>query len=623
MNNSQKEYLESIHQPEKFWKKQAESFLWQKTYKKILEGKFEKGTSRWFTGAKLNITENCLDRHLISKSNAIAIFWEPNDPKEKSISFTYGELYKEVCRMANVLKKYNVKKGDCICIYLPMIPQAVISMLACARIGAIHNVVFVGFSAQSLADRINDSDCKILITSDIGYRGKKKIIIKKNVDEALKLCPKVEKVLIFNSDSNFYSPLEKEILLKNELEQASPINIPEIVKSEDPLFVLYTSGSTGKPKGIIHSVGGYMVYAGYTFKKVFGYKEKEIFWCTADFGWITGHTYGVYGPLLEGATIVLYEGVPTYPTPSRYWQIIEKFKVNIFYTAPTVIRYLESFGLSYIKNFKLKSLRLLGSVGEPLNVEAWNWYHKNVGKNKCNIVDTWWQTETGGILISPQENFKSAPGSVGLNMPGIDIAILDNNGKEIKDSKNFGSLCIKKPWPGMSVGILNEKNKFFKTYFSKFKGYYVTGDITKRDKKGNYYIFGRMDDVINVSGHRLGCAEIESAINFHPDVVESSVVACPDLIKGSSIYSFVVMRNERSDIDVFKKELFELVKKTIGNIVQLEKIQIVKNLPKTRSGKIVRRILRKLVSGDSYKDEDLTTLIDLNVIDEIKKGLCI
>jgi acetyl-CoA synthetase len=432
--------------------------------------------------------------------------------------------------------------------------------------------------------------------------------------------PKKNKSLIFSENQSLLL-LKNETLVNDELKTVSIINTPEVVDTEDPLFVLYTSGSTGKPKGIIHAAGGYMVYALYTFKKVFGYKSGEIFWCTADLGWITGHTYGVYGPLLTGATIVMFEGIPTYPTPSRYWEIIEKYKVNIFYTAPTVIRYLESFGLNYIKEFKLKSLRLIGSVGEPLNVEAWHWYHKNVGKERCKIVDTWWQTETGGIMLSPQKSFKSTPGSVGVPLPGIEVALLDNEGKEITEPKNFGSLCIKKPWPGMSVGILNDKQRFFKTYLSQFKGYYFTGDVARKDENGQYYIYGRIDDVINVSGHRLGSAEIESAINFHPDIVESSVVGYPHAIKGSDLYAFVILRNERLDAEVFKTELSEHVKETIGHIAALGKIQIVKGLPKTRSGKIVRRILRRLVSGDSCEQEDVTTLTDINIITEIKKDL--
>jgi acetyl-CoA synthetase len=617
LNKKKKKYSP----PNLFWKKQAEYYTWYKPYKKISQGKFSDGIVKWFTGAQLNITENCLDRHLKSGDDKTALIWESNNPDEKGITYTYKELYEEVCRISNILKKYKVKKGDFVCIYMPMIPQTIISMLACARIGAVHNVIFAGFSATSLAEKMKDSNCHIIITSDFGYRGNKKIAVKENVDEALKIYTKISKVLVFSRDNNFAPINGNEISLNEELKNVSLENFPEKMNSEDPLFVLYTSGSTGKPKGILHSIGGYMVYAGYSFKKVFGYKTGEVYWCTADLGWITGHTYGVYGPLLLGATIVLFEGVPTYPNPSRYWQIIEKYKVNIFYTAPTVIRSLASYGLDYINKFKLESLRILGSVGEPLNVEAWHWYYNNVGKKRCKIVDTWWQTETGGILISPQNNFISEPCSAGKPLPGIDAIILNEKGGEIKETKTIGYLCIKKSWPGMSIGILNDKNKFFKEYFSKFKGYYLSGDMAMRDQNKCYHIMGRSDDVINVSGHRFGSAEIESAINSHSNIAESSVVSYPHQIKGSGIYAFVILYGERSDVENLKSELIELVKKTIGHIAQLDKIQIVKDLPKTRSGKIVRRILKKMASGESYENEDLTTLINFEVTEEIKNNL--
>lgn len=606
---------------ESYWEKQAAYFVWTKPWKKIFSGNFDKGDSRWFVGAKLNITENCLDRNLKSGADNTAIIWEPNNPSGKGISLTYKELHEQVCKMANVLNKYKVKKGDFVCLYMPMIPQVVISMLACARVGAVHNVVFTGFSAQSLADRINDSGCKLLITSDIGYRGEKEINFSQEISEVIKLCPTLQNTLIYSRLGGSANSVIGGISLNDELEKASIINTPKIINSEDPLFVLYTSGSTGKPKGIIHSAGAYMVYAYYSFMKVFNYKPGEIFWCTADVGWITGHTYGVYGPLLAHGTIVLFEGIPTYPSPSRYWEIIEKLKVNIFYTAPTVIRSLESFGLSYVNNFKLKSLRLIGSVGEPLNVEAWNWYYHNVGKDKCSVVDTWWQTETGGILISPQETFKAIPGSVGLPLPGIEVALLNEKGEEITNTKDFGYLCLKAPWPGLAKEILNDKKRFFETYLSKFKGYYFSGDMARRDEAGYYYISGRIDDVIKVSGHRLGSAEIENAIDLHPDVVESVVVGYPHPIKGYDLYAFIIMGNKRNDIEELEKEIIEMVIKKIGSIARLGKIQIVKNLPKTRSGKIVRRILRKLVSGGSCEDEDTTTLIDPHVIEDIRKGI--
>ncbi len=600
----------------KIFDKEARLYVWKKSWKALNKGVFERGTCRWFPGGKLNITENCIDRHLKKQGDSIALIWEPNEPNGSHVTgktYTFAELHHEVCRMANVLKKHGVKKGDYVCIYMPMIPQAAFAMLACARIGAVHNVVFAGFSSQSLADRINDCGAKIVITSDIGYRGAKEIHIKQIVDEALKQCPKVKETLVFER--------LKKGAFERELEKASPVCPPTIVKSEEPLFVLYTSGSTGKPKGLVHGAGGYMVYAGYSFKQVFDYKPKEIFWCTADIGWITGHTYTLYGALLSGVTTLVYEGLPTYPTPSRFWEIIEKYKVNIFYTAPTAIRSLASFGDVYVDKFKLKSLRLIGSVGEPLNVEAYNWYHKHVGKEKCSIVDTWWQTETGGILISPQVDLRQKPGSVGKPLHGIVPVLLDVNGKEIKKADVSGSLCIKAPWPGMAMTILNDHVRFLKTYFGTFKGYYKSGDSAKRDADGYYFVAGRMDDVMNVSGHRLGSAEIENAINFHPDVVESSVISFAHPIKGEGIYAMVILRNERTDRDILQKEIILTVEKVIGPIAKPDKIQIVKDLPKTRSGKIIRRVLRRLVSGDTCESEDLTTLTNPDVIVEIRQGV--
>jgi len=604
-----------------FWEKQAESFVWQKRWKSVLTGKFEKGEARWFIGARTNITENCLDRHIQKHGKDVAILWEPNNPKDKSISLTYQQLYEEVCRMANVLKKYGVKKGDGVCIYMPMIPEAVVAMLACARIGAVHNVVFAGFSATSLAERMNDSGCRVVVTSDIGYRGEKEVRIKANVEEAVRMCSKVKHVLVFFRHTKHGACEKNEVDVGRELALTSSECRPVPVRAEDSLFVLYTSGSTGKPKGIVHAVGGYMVYAGYTFKKVFGYRPGEIFWCTADLGWITGHTYSVYGPLLNRATILLFEGIPTHPTPSRYWQIIEKHKVNIFYTAPTVIRSLASYGTRFVEKFTLRSLRLIGSVGEPLNAEAWKWYHRFVGKKKCRIVDTWWQTETGGIMISPQARVKSFPGSVGLPMPMIEVRLLNAKGGEIKTSKEFGSLCIKKPWPGMSIGILNNKKRFVRTYFSACKGYYTSGDVAQKDERGQYYVFGRSDDVMNVSGHRLGSAEVESAINTHPDAIESSVVARPHSITGSEMCAFVILQHKRADEDEVCSEIITLVRRTIGPIATLGRVYIVNNLPKTRSGKIVRRILRRLANGDSCDSEDVTTLVDQGVIEELRMNL--
>ncbi|MEK7478291.1 MAG: acetate--CoA ligase [Patescibacteria group bacterium] len=619
----QQDYRSSLKHPEEFWSKQAKLLTWFKSWKKVLTGNFVRGTSRWFTGAELNITVNCLDRHLPARGGDLALIWEPNLPGAKGLKYTYQELYEKVCRMANVLKKYGVKKGDIVCIYLPMIPEAMIAMLACARLGAVHNVVFAGFSARSLADRINDCGAFLLIASDYGYRGSKVLSIKNIVDEALLSCPQVTTVLLVKKTAKKI-PLKtgRDFWLKPAMIKAGKECPATIVRSEDPLFVLYTSGSTGKPKGVVHASGGYMVYADYSFRSVFGYQPGEIYWATADVGWITGHTYVVYGPLLAGATIVMFEGLPTYPSPSRYWAIIDKYQVNIFYTAPTVIRSLESFGPKYVKPYRLKSLRLLGSVGEPLNAEAWHWYQRYVGKGRCPIVDTWWQTETGGILLSPLPvSMQSKPGSVGKPLPGIFPVILDVTGQEITTPNQIGYLCLKKPWPALAITLLNDKKRFLKTYFSTFPGHYFTGDAAKKDQAGCYFIQGRVDDVINVSGYRIGCAEVESAITLHPAVAEASVVAYRHPIKGEGIYAFVVTLREVLQNPNLKEEIREIVRKEIGHIARPDKIQIVRDLPKTRSGKIIRRILRRLAIGETLAGEDLTTLTNPEIIAEIKESL--
>ncbi|MBK5285728.1 MAG: acetate--CoA ligase [Bacteroidia bacterium] len=616
------EYRHSIDDPETFWAEQAERFLWRKMWNKVLEWNFTEPNVKWFIGGKLNITENCLDRHLAERSEQTAIIWEPNNPEEKGRKISYSELHADVCRFANVLKNNGAKKGDRICIYMPMVPELTIAVLACARIGAIHSVVFGGFSFQSLADRIHDAECNIVITADGSFRGAKDIPLKSTIDEALLTCPSVKKVIVLKR-TNIEIKMQdgRDVWWHNEVTKANSACEAEVMDSEDMLFILYTSGSTGKPKGVVHTTAGYMVYVDYTFRNVFQYNDGDIFWCTADVGWITGHSYLIYGPLLAGAVTVMFEGIPTWPDAGRFWQVIDKHKVNIFYTAPTAIRSLEAQGLDFVKPYKLDSLRVLGTVGEPINEEAWMWYHENIGKKNCPIVDTWWQTETGGIMISPLAGItKTKPGYATLPLPGVQPVLVDENGSELKGNNVDGRLCIKFPWPGITRTTFGNHERCRNNYFSQFKNLYFTGDGCKRDENGYYRITGRVDDVIKVSGHLLGTAEIENAINQHPDIVESAVVGFPHSIKGWGIYAFVIPGHRRDDKEELKKEIIASVNKYMGAIAKPDKIQIVSGLPKTRSGKIMRRILRKIAEGDLSNLGDTSTLLDPAVVDEIKAG---
>ncbi len=618
----QQEYKYSIENPEAFWAEQADNFVWKKKWDKVLDWNFEEPNVKWFSGGKLNITENCLDRHLLNKGNQVAIIWEPNNPNETSRKITYKELHIEVCRFANVLKSNGAKKGDRICLYMPMIPELAIAVLACARIGAIHSVVFAGFSFKSLSDRINDANCNIVVTADGAYRGAKDIPLKSVIDEALQTCPTVNKVIVYKrTNIAVIMQSERDVWWHDELQKVNDDCKAEVMDAEDMLFILYTSGSTGAPKGVVHTTAGYMVYVDYTFRNVFQYKEGDVYWCTADVGWITGHSYLVYGPLLAGATTLMFEGIPTYPDAGRFWNVIDKHKVNIFYTAPTAIRSLEALGLDFVKPYKLDSLRVLGSVGEPINEEAWHWYDEHIGKHNCPIVDTYWQTETGGIMISPLAGItKTKPGYATLPMPGVQPVIVDEKGAELIGNEVEGRLCIKFPWPGMIRTTYGNHARCRDTYFGTYKGHYFTGDGCKRDHDGYYRITGRVDDVIKVSGHLLGTAEIENAINEHADIVESAVVAFPHDIKGWGIYAFVICDHERKDVDNLKKEIVDTVTKFMGPIAKPDKIQIVKGLPKTRSGKIMRRILRKIAENDVANIGDTSTLLDPAVVEEIKEG---
>lgn len=616
------QYAQSVANPEEFWAEKATYFQWKKKWDKVLEWNFSDPDVKWYVGGKLNITENCLDRHLAVRANQKALVWEPNDPKEATISYTYAELHQEVSRFANVLLSKGAKKGDRICLYMPMVPQLAIAVLACARIGAIHSVVFAGFSSSALADRIIDASANIVITSDGAYRGAKAIPVKKVVDEALEKCDSVDIVIVFkrtnepvsmqNGRDFWWHEVMKDISSKNEA---------EAMDSEDPLFVLYTSGSTGKPKGVVHSTGGYMVYADYSFRNVFQYDEGDIYWCTADIGWITGHSYILYGPLLAGATSIMFEGVPTYPDAGRFWQVIDKYKVTHFYTAPTAIRSLMASGLEFVDQYQLSSLKVLGSVGEPINEEAWHWYHDHIGKTKCPIVDTWWQTETGGILISPLAGITiTKPSYATLPLPGVQPILVDHEGNELIGNNVEGNLCIKFPWPSIIRTTYGDHERCRQTYFSSYKNLYFTGDGARRDEEGYYRILGRVDDVINVSGHRMGTAEVENAINEHDDVVESAVVGYPHDIKGQGIYAFVICDNKDKSDETLRVEITSVVAKIIGPIAKPDKIQIVSGLPKTRSGKIMRRILRKIAEGDVSNLGDTSTLLDPNVVEEIKAG---
>jgi acetyl-CoA synthetase len=621
-----KDYQRSVETPEDFWDELAREFSWRQPWTKTLEWNFESPEVKWFVNGKFNITENAIDRHLPAKANKAAFIWEGNSVDAQNRIITYQNLHDEVCRLANTLKSLGIKKGDRVCIYMPMIPEAVFAMLACARIGAVHSVVFAGFSASALAGRIQDSDCKIVLTTDGAYRGVKDIPVKAVVDEALETCPGVKRVLTYkhtNAEITLYP--ERDLIWNDVVNSASHTCDPELMDSEDMLFILYTSGSTGKPKGVVHTCGGYMVYSCYSFQNVFQMNDKadtkDIFWCTADVGWITGHSYIAYGPLLAGATSVLFEGVPTFPDAGRFWKIIDKLKVTHFYTAPTAIRALEAMGLDFVKPYKLDSLKVLGSVGEPINEEAWQWYHKNIGKEKCPIVDTWWQTETGGIMISALANVTpTKPSFATLPLPGIQPLLVDEKGKEILGNNVEGNLCIKFPWPSMIRTTYGDHERCKQAYFATYPGLYFTGDGCRRDEDGFYRITGRVDDVMNISGHRIGTAEVESAINSHADVVESAVVGYPHDIKGQGIYAYVIVPSTTKDQDTLRKEILAEVTKIIGPIAKPDKIQIVTGLPKTRSGKIMRRILRKVAEGDVDNLGDTSTLLDPNVVEEIVKG---
>jgi acetyl-CoA synthetase len=620
-----KHYNKSIREPRKFWGKIAEeNFTWYQQWDKVVDFDMENADIKWFTEAKVNIVKNCIDRHLAKRGEKTAIIFEPNNPDESALHITYNELYERVGKMANVLREQGIKKGDRVCIYLPMIPELAVSVLACARIGAIHSVVFAGFSASAVASRINDSECKMVITSDGGFRGNKTIDLKGIIDDALVNCPTVNSVLVAKRTNTTINMKEgRDQWLQPLLDEALTNNVAEIMDAEDPLFILYTSGSTGKPKGMVHTTAGYMVYTAYTFKNVFNYEENDIFWCTADIGWITGHSYILYGPLLNGATTVIFEGIPSYPDFSRFWEVIEKHKVTQFYTAPTAIRALAKESLEYVQKFPFKSLKVIGSVGEPINEEAWHWYNDHVGGKKCPVVDTWWQTETGGILISPIAFVTpTKPTYATLPLPGIQPVLMDDKRNEIEGNQVVGSLCIKFPWPGIARTIWGDHQRYKDTYFSAFPGKYFTGDGALRDEVGYYRITGRVDDVVIVSGHNLGTAPIEDAINEHPAVAESAIVGFPHDIKGNALYGFVILKEtgEYRDRDNLNKEINQHISDHIGPIAKLDKIQFVSGLPKTRSGKIMRRILRKIAEGDFSNFGDTTTLLNPEVIEEIKAG---
>ncbi len=616
-------YAHSIAAPEAFWASVAENFLWKRKWDKVLDWNFHEPQIKWFEGAQLNITENCLDRHLQAKANQPAIIWEPNNPKEAHRVITYQELYEQVCAFAHVLQRNGVKKGDRICIYMPMVPELAIAVLACARIGAIHSVVFGGFSAQSIADRIIDAQCAFVITADGGFRGNKEIPLKAVIDDALTQCDTVQKVIVLNRTQTPISMIKgRDVWWEEEMKLVNDLQLKDFpaqsMEAEDELFILYTSGSTGKPKGVVHTCAGYMVYAGYTFASVFQYQPKEVFFCTADIGWITGHSYIVYGPLSQGATTLLFEGIPTYPDAGRFWDIVEKYQVNILYTAPTAIRSLMQFGPEFIDGKNLSSLRVLGSVGEPINEEAWHWYDQQIGKGNCPIVDTWWQTETGGILISPIAGVTPLkPAHATFPLPGVQPIIVDENGKELIGNNVSGNLCIKFPWPGMLRTTYGDHNRCKQNYFATYPNLYFTGDGCLRDEAGNYRITGRVDDVINVSGHRIGTAEVENAINAHTGVIESAVVGYSHDIKGQGIYAYVICEHDFIDDELMRKDIAQTVARIIGAIAKPDKIQFVKGLPKTRSGKIMRRILRKIAEGELSNLGDTSTLLDPEVVERI------
>lgn len=615
----QKVYNQSIENPEKFWAEQAESLKWSKKWETVKKTSFRKPVSiEWFLGGELNVSENCIDRHLATRADKVALIWEPDQPNTPSRKITYKQLSMEVNRFSQVLKKMGVKKGDRVTIYMPMIPEAVFAMLACARIGAVHSVIFGGFAPDAIKDRIEDCDSNFVITADEGRRGGKFVPLKKNIDEALKKTNLIKKVLVIQNTSNSV-PMEahRDFWYHEMVQGVSSECAPEKMRSEDPLFILYTSGSTNKPKGVLHTTAGYLVYASFTHRMVFDYQENDIHWCTADVGWVTGHSYIVYGPLSNGATTVIFEGVPNYPDVSRFWEVIDKHQVSVFYTAPTALRALMKEGEAPVKKFSRKSLRLLGSVGEPINPEAWNWYHRVVGDDRCPLVDTWWQTETGGILISPLPGVTPLkPGSATLPLFGVQAKILTPEGKELQGEAE-GVLVLTDSWPGQMRTVYRDHARFEETYFSTYPGYYFTGDGCKRDKDGYYWITGRVDDVLNVSGHRLGTAEIESALVSHSTVAEAAVVGFPHDLKGQGIYCYVTLKTGVKSTDELKKELREHVRQEIGPIASPDFIQWAPGLPKTRSGKIMRRILRKIAENQIDSLGDTSTLADPSVVQEL------
>jgi acetyl-CoA synthetase len=625
LDNYKAAYKKSVEDPEGFWSEIASTFYWRKKWDKVLEWDFVKPTIKWFAGGKLNITENCLDRHLDNMGDKPAIIWEPNNPEEKNRVLTYRELHAKVVQFANVLKNNGVKKGDRVCVYMGMVPELAIGILACARIGAIHSVVFGGFSAQSIADRLQDAKAEFVITCDGTFRGNKEIPLKPVIDDALVQCPFVKKVIVLTRTRTPISMVKgRDVWWDDEVKKVEAQGNPDLpaveMDAEEMLFILYTSGSTGKPKGVVHTCGGYMVFTNYTFVNVFQYKPGQVYFCTADIGWITGHSYIVYGPLSAGATSLMFEGIPTWPNAGRFWDIVDKYKVDILYTAPTAIRSLMGFGLEPVHGHDLSSLKVLGTVGEPINEEAWHWYDENIGKKRSPIVDTWWQTETGGIMISNLAGITpSKPSWATLPLPGIQPVLVDEQGKQL-EGENSGNLCMKFPWPGMLRTTYGDHERCRLNYFATYPNLYFTGDGCLRDAEGNYRITGRVDDVLNVSGHRIGTAEVENAINMHAGVVESAVVGYPHDIKGQGIYAFVIYTNTNGDEKLARQDITQTVARMIGAIAKPDKIQFVKGLPKTRSGKIMRRILRKIAEGETDKLGDTTTLLDPGVVEDIKQN---
>jgi acetyl-CoA synthetase len=627
MESYQQDYKQSLEKPEEFWENIAETFTWKKKWDKVLEWNFKEPNVKWFKGGKLNITENCLDRHLEKNANTPAIIWESNNPDEHHRVLTYKELHFKVIQFANVLKNNGVKKGDCVCIYMGMIPELAIATLACARIGAIHSVIFGGFSAQAIADRLEDAQSEFIITCDGAYRGAKDIPLKSVIDDALVGNHTIKKVIVCTRTRTPVSMIKgRDVWWEDEIKKVETHGNPdcpaEEMDAEDVLFILYTSGSTGKPKGVVHTTAGYMVWTNYTFVNVFQYQQGQVHFCTADIGWITGHSYIIYGPLSAGATTLMFEGVPTWPDAGRFWDIIVKHKVTILYTAPTAIRSLMGFGLDYIIGKDLSSLKVLGSVGEPINEEAWHWYDKNIGKGNCPIVDTWWQTETGGMMISNIAGVTpSKPSFATLPLPGVQPCLVDEQGNEIEGNNVSGNLCIKFPWPGIIRTTYGDHERCRQTYFSTYENKYFTGDGCMRDEDGNYRITGRVDDVLNVSGHRIGTAEVENAINMHAGVIESAVVGFPHDMKGQGIYAYVIYNgSHEGDSNLSKQDIIQTVSRIIGAIAKPDKIQFVPGLPKTRSGKIMRRILRKIAENDVSNLGDTSTLLDPSLVDVIKEG---